>query len=240
MPRATKKKGKAAKKAKLTKLTKKAPRPVAKAKAQARGKAKPKAKAKATAKAAPKHEARAKPKATPKSRATDLESHPGYALLVSKLKPGRHAGGTLFITKPGAHDVEMGRWLMGKTDGRRSLGRTAFGDIVFFRDLRERASALGVPGADKAGDVAIVDIHRKQMTMIAESAEGLLRVLDDDAWQRAFLRADMYREARARLGDYADDECFCFKLALALGGSEDASSVQRARWDVHQDILIQT
>lgn len=215
--------------------------------------AKPKAKAKKTAKvkAKPKPKpvvkskkkavvAKAKPKTAEKPKRSGIDAHPGYALLSSKLKPGRHAGGLLFVTPFGAHDDEMGPWLMGKTDGRRAIGRTAFGDIVVFRDLSARAKELGMSDPHTACDVAMIDIHYKRMTMLADSAKSFLESLDRPEWQKAFLRADLYKQAKKRLGDYGDDECFCFVLALAFGGSEDAASVQRANWRVHQDILRQT
>jgi len=213
---------------------KKAPKPVARAKA-------PPAKKVAT-KAARPVKAAAKPAAKPAKggKAAGVDNHPAYKRLVERLKPGRHAGGMLLITVPGAHDAQMAAWLMGRTDGRRSLGRTAFGDIVVFRDLSARARELGLPGAESACDVAIVDVHHKKMTMLAESVDELLDRMNHVDWQRAFLRRDMYLEARKRIGDYSDDECFGFALALALGGSEDAGSVRRFNWPVHQDILLQT
>ena len=178
-------------------------------------------------------------KKVPAKKAHSLDDHPEFARLIAKLKPGRHAGGMLLVTAPGAHDDEMGPWLNGNTDGRRSIGRTAFGNIVVFRDLRSRAEELDLDGAATACDVSIIDIHYKRMVMIAETVDGLLASLDDRAWQDEHLRGNMYREVKARVGDYADDECLCFVPALAFGGSDDATSVERANWLVHQALLIQ-
>jgi hypothetical protein len=182
----------------------------------------------------------AKKKAASTKKVSGLDGHPGYVLLASKLKPGRYAGGMLLVTEFGAHDEQMSPWLLGRIEGRRAIGRTAFGDLVIFRDLRARAKELGLPDADKAGDIALIDVHYKRMTMVAESAEALLESLDRPDWQKAYLRADLYRKAKKRLGDYGEDECFFFVPALALGGSEDAASVDRGNWLVHQDILFQT
>jgi hypothetical protein len=179
--------------------------------------------------------AKTKPK-----RTRTIDGHPGFALLTSKLRPGRHAKGMALITEPGALDEEMTAWLMGNTDGRRSIGRTAFGDILVFRDLRARAKELGMPDADRACDVAMIDIHYKRMSMLGPSVGDFLESLDDPKWQRAFLRAELYAKAKKRLGDYRDDECFYFVPALALGGSEDAKSVERGKWLVHQALLLQT
>lgn len=215
------------------------PAPVKKVAAKAKKGAKPVAKsAKPVAKAA--KPAKPAPPAKKKAAGGGLDDHPAYQRLVEKLKPGRHAGGMLLITEPGAFDRQMAAWLMGRTDGRRSLGRTAFGDIVVFRDLRARAKELGLPGAEAACDVAMVDVHHKRMTMLAESVDELLDRMNHVDWQRAFLRRDMYLEARKRIGDYGDDECYGFALALAMGGSEDAQSVRRFNWPVHLEILLQT
>ena len=165
--------------------------------------------------------------------------HPHFAQLTKALPPGRHADGLLLVTKPGALDAEMAGWLMGQTAGRRSIGRTAFGDIVVFRDLRERARQAGLPDADTACDIAMVDIHDKQMAVLGDSVAAFLAAIDRHDWQEAFLRRSLYRDAKARIGNYTDDECFCFVPALALGGSGDAESVERANWRVHQDILRQ-
>ncbi|HEY4175259.1 MAG TPA: T6SS immunity protein Tdi1 domain-containing protein [Kofleriaceae bacterium] len=193
----------------------------------------------APAKKAPAKKAPAK-KANARPTSFALESHPAYIALTSKLTPGRHADGALLVTEPGADDDVMAPWLMGNVDGRRSLGRTAFGDIVIFRDLRARAHELGMADADKACDISMVDIHYKRMAMLASDPEQFISSLDDREWQDAFLRGELYRTAKDRIGDYTDDECFYFVPALALGGSDSADSVDRGNWRVHQSILLQT
>jgi hypothetical protein len=201
---------------------------------------------------APKHKTAAKPmtkKAIPKVKATRATAtgtrrkarvaHPKLDLLLGKLRPGRYANGTLIITQPDAHLPEMRRWLMGNVDGRVALGRTAFGDIVVFRDLRERAADQGFPGAEDACDVALIDLNYKRMTVLAHSVEEFQQQLGNAKFQKAFLRRSLYDKVKARLGDFADDEAYSFVPALALGGKEDAASVQRAKWGVYQDLLFQ-
>jgi hypothetical protein len=218
-----------------------------KRKALARPKKKPALKAKSPARAkprpAPKKKKASAPKAKPraaKARAA-APPHPKLAALLEKLRPGRHAAGTVLITKPDAHHDEMSQWLMGNVAGRVALGRTAFGDIVVFRDLRANAAAQGLKGtaAAEACDVALIDLNLKKMTVLAWSIEELLQRLDDGQFQEAFLRRTLYDQVKARLGDYADDEAYTFVPALALGGSEAAESVQRGNWRVYQEILFQ-
>jgi hypothetical protein len=202
------------------------------------------------AKAAPR--AAVKPKSAPKARAVKaapkpkrraplaVDSHPSYQRLIETLKPGRYARGLVFITEPGTLDEEMTDWLMGHVDGRRSLGRTAFGEILVFRDLRARASELGVGDPDRESDVALIDIHYKKMRVLSQDVEGFLDALEDPEFQSTYLRKELYEAVRAKVGPPSEGECYGFVPALALGGSEEVGSVQRLDWKVHQAILIQT
>lgn len=166
--------------------------------------------------------------------------HPELAGLLAKLPPGRYAGGLLMVSTPGAIDDAMGDWLLGKVAGRLSLGRSVFGDILMFRDLRARARETGTGDPETECDVALIDIHYKKMDVLAYSVPELFELLDDEAFQETFLRKHLVNIVRPRLGDPNDDECYAFLPALALGGSEDPASVRRLNWFVQQAILIQT
>lgn len=165
--------------------------------------------------------------------------HPKLTWLLSTLKPGRHAGGLLQFSQPGTHAAQLSPWLMGRTEGRTSIGRTAFGELLVFRDLRNHATDLGMEDAESACDVTAIDIHFKRMKVLATSAEEFVESLDDPEWQKAFLRQPIYEAAKARIGDWDQHECFAFVPALALGGSEQAASVERMDWSVHQSLLLQ-
>ncbi len=165
--------------------------------------------------------------------------HPKLTWLLENLKPGRYAGGLLQFSAPGTHADELGPWLMGRTDGRTSIGRTAFGELLIFRDLRDHATSLGMEDAATACDVAAIDIHFKRMKILATSAEEFVELLDDAEWQKAFLRKKLYLAAKVRVGDWDRHECFGFVPALALGGSEQAASVERVDWRVYQALLLQ-
>lgn len=184
--------------------------------------------------------AKARPAARRTTTSSRLENHPSFVSLTKRLKPGSYAGGLLIITAPGALDDAMHDWLMGNVAGRRSIGRTAFGELLVFRDLRERARELGVDDSEREADVALVDVHFKKMTVLGNSIEAFLDSLDDADFQEAFLRRSMFDEVKRRLGPCAPNECYGFVPALSLGGSEEAASVQRVDWRVHQAILLQT
>ena len=49
----------------------------------------------------------------------------------------------------------------------------------------------------------------------------------------------LYLAAKVRVGDWDRHECFGFVPALALGGSEQAASVERVDWRVYQALLLQ-
>lgn len=181
----------------------------------------------------------AKQTRAPRRKRVRSSPHPKLQWLLRKLRPGRYAGGTLVITEPGAHHDEMRQWLMGKVDGRTALGRTAFGDIVVFRDLRARAAAQGLRNAETACDVAVIDLNLKTMIVLAESAEALIEQLDQRKFQNVFLRRKLYDRVKMLHGELGDDETYAFVPALALGGSEDETQVQRQNWSVYQQLLFQ-
>lgn len=182
----------------------------------------------------------AQPPPPPPDSLLERGVHPKLTWLLGRLAPGRYAGGLLQFSLPGTHAAELADWLMGLTEGRTSVGRTAFGELLVFRDLRAHAASLGVADAESACDVSAVDIHFKRMNVLATSAEEFVALLDDREFQKAFLRQPIYADAQARLGDWGVDECFGFVPALALGGREDAASVQRMDWRVHQSLLLQS
>ena len=106
---------------------------------------KKKASASKPKKRAPKPNTRAPKRTTARPTGVDtIESHPGYRRLLERLTPGPAANGLLFFTKPGALDDEMSDWLLGNVQGRRSLGRTAFGELIIFRDVHPLRELPGV------------------------------------------------------------------------------------------------
>lgn len=89
-----------------------------------------------------------RPPPPPPDALTERPMHPKLSWLIQALPPGRYAGGLLQISPPGAHARELEPWLMGRTAGRTSIGRTAFGELLVFRDLRDHAASLGMEDAD--------------------------------------------------------------------------------------------
>lgn len=228
-------------KKKVTK-SKKAAAPKKKAAAPKKKVAAPKKKVAASTRKVAAPEKKAKltlPPPPPPDALLERPVHPKLTWLIQHLPAGRYAGGLLQISPPGTHARELEPWLMGRTAGRTSIGRTAFGELLVFRDLREHAASLGMEDAELACDVAAIDIHFKRMKVLSTSAEEFVQLLDDVEWQNAFLRKPLFDAVKERLGEWGADECYCFVPALALGGSEEAPSVERVNWNVHQALLLQ-
>lgn len=173
-----------------------------------------------------------------KDRLKSTKAHPKLAILLKALPPGRYADGTLLVTRPDALHKEMRLWLSGKDEGRVALGRTAFGDLVVFRDLRKRATEEGLENTEEACDIILVDINRKEAIILAWSVEEFLEILDKWQFQQDFLRKRLFDKCKAQLGDYKDDEVYAFSPPLPRGGSARVDSVKISRWHEYQELLF--
>jgi hypothetical protein len=176
-------------------------------------------------------------KAKTKGRLKSTKAHPKLSILLAALPPGRYAGGTLLITRPDALHKEMRLWLSGNDEGRVALGRTAFGDLLVFRDLRKRAAEEGQANAAQACDIVLVDLNRKEAIILAWSVEEFLIEMDKWQFQQDFLRKRLYDRCKARFGDIENDEVYAFVPALAMGGTARLSSVKLAPWHEYQELL---
>ncbi len=84
-------------------------------------------------KSAPKKSGPKVPPPPPPDALLERGVHPKLTWLLANLAPGRHADGMIQFALPGAHAAELEPWLMGRTEGRTSIGRTAFGELLVFR-----------------------------------------------------------------------------------------------------------
>jgi hypothetical protein len=154
---------------------------------------------------------------------------------------GAFADGFLQFAAPEVFDDTLAEWLGGFTPSRTPFARTALGDLLYIRDLRERASALGMEGdaAEQAHDVSVLTVRYKATDVVEYSFGAFTRSLSKPGFLADVLRKDLYDGAVGRLGRPDPDEIFVFVPALALGGSEDAASLERAKADVALSILFQ-
>ncbi len=152
---------------------------------------------------------------------------------------GRFGDGFLVLEDPRKLDETLALWLGSFDPSRVPIGRTALGDLVYFRDLRARAEALGLPNAESACDLSFIDVRYKRTGLLAMSLEDIPGALGDPELLKTALRKDLFDDALWRLGAPEIDELYGFVPALALGGNEDSDSLHRVRAREHWDILFQ-
>jgi hypothetical protein len=154
---------------------------------------------------------------------------------------GAVGDGFLHFVDPASLVDTCDEWLGGPNPTRIPLGRTGLGDLIYFRDLRERARALGMTGEEAATacDVNAVNVRYKRVSVLATSIGEFIERLDDPAWLTDALDKTLFDRAVARLGPLGDDEIFGFVPALGLGGSDDPENLEKVGRDVHLAILFQ-
>lgn len=150
--------------------------------------------------------------------------------------------GLLQIVDPVTLSDGLALLLGGSSHKRFPLVRTAFGEIFYYRDMREEARALAMSGANpgELGDISNVDVHHGEVGVTSLDVEEFFNsALCDPENVEGYLRKSLVERAREMLGPLAPSECFGFVPALALGGYEDIGSVQKMDMYVHWSILRQ-
>ena len=150
--------------------------------------------------------------------------------------------GLLHVVDPATLVNGLTTWLGGPDTSRTAIARTAFGDIFYHRDLREQARAMGMSGTQpgELGDVSYVDVHFREVGIASLEVEDFFNnMLCDPEIVQGSLRKDLVGFAREVHGPLANHECFAFVPALALGGCEDPTCVQKVDMHVHWSILRQ-
>jgi len=149
--------------------------------------------------------------------------------------------GVLTLVDPATLDAVLAEWLGGSDPTRIPIGYTGLGNLVYFRDLRQRAADLGLPSAqvEAACDFSMVDVHYKNAGMLATSASAMLAQLDDPRWVGEVLQADTIASAAERLGPLGPREFFGYVPALALGGTESPDALAKQQADAHWAMLLQ-
>ncbi|MEY9860946.1 hypothetical protein ABH935_006584 [Catenulispora sp. GAS73] len=155
---------------------------------------------------------------------------------------GDFADGFLQFLAPEALDDSLAEWLGGFQPSRVPFARTALGDLLYIRDLRERAAALGLDAdeVESAYDVSVVDVRYKKVSVLAFSFAEFTEGVSDPEFLEEELRKDLYDAAVTRLGRPGADEIFTFVPVLSCGGSEDPANLERGQADVALSILYQS
>ena len=168
-------------------------------------------------------------------------AHPSLIAFWRKVGFGSFGNGFLVFFNPHDYESVLARWLQRDQPDPSLIpfARTAFGDIIYFRDLREKAKQHGLPADWKnASDVVFLSIHYHRTEMITWSmdeffATALQQFLKDN--EGSFYKLSSSLNTK-QLGK---GECYFFVPALALGGKVSKDSVKSGNCLVHQDILLQ-
>ncbi|MGJ4856660.1 GAD-like domain-containing protein [Labrys sp. KB_33_2] len=172
-----------------------------------------------------------------------LKEHVHPRLIEFWQRVGFGSFGNGFITFFDPRDAEtmLARWLLLQHPDptRVPIARTAFGDLIYFRDLRQRAAENGLPADWKTGsDVIFLSIHYRGSSAITWSVDDFFA---KDL--KGFLQENpkAFHQFYSTVGGQplAPGECFYFVPALALGGQATKKSVGRGDCLVHQEILLQ-
>jgi hypothetical protein len=151
---------------------------------------------------------------------------------------GSFAGGLLFRVDPAAWEENLADWLLGNTEGRYAIARSAFGDIFYYRDLGTHM----VDGrAMKVEDVSRIDPHRPEadVEVCAWSLDAFFeRYLCDAKVQAEALRKSLFEAAVKRLGRPTGNDGFYFAPALALGGRNAPEYVEKGDILEHLAFLV--
>lgn len=100
---------------------------------------------------------------------------------------------------------------------------TAFGDVITW---------------EKKAYVGIVKYNIQDCDIIIKSLKYFLKYLDDEYVYENF-DLDLYREAIAKYGQLAYDECFGFVPLLALGGFKDVDHMDKVKVLEHIYLMYQ-
>jgi hypothetical protein len=163
------------------------------------------------------------------------------AKALADLQTGPSSDGFLHVVTPEVLDGTLAEWLGGFQPSRTPFARTALGDMIYIRDLREKAQAMGLDPelARTAHDVSLIDVRFKRTKVLAMSFDDFVSDLADPAWLASELDKGLYDAAVERLGPPTFDEIYAFVPALGLGGAMDPDNLERQQADVALAILLQ-
>ena len=167
--------------------------------------------------------------------------HPRLIEFWEKVGFGSFGNGFITFFDPREAETMLARWLLLQQPDptRVPIARTAFGDLIYFRDLRQKAAENGLEANWKNGsDMVFLSIHYRGSSVITWSVDDFF---NKDL--KAFLQENprAFHELYSTVDEQppAPGECFYFVPALALGGEATKKSVGRGDCLVHQEILLQ-
>ncbi|MCL2716574.1 MAG: hypothetical protein FWD68_18920 [Alphaproteobacteria bacterium] len=167
-------------------------------------------------------------------------AHPTLIAFWREVGIGSFGNGFLVLLDPEEYQSALARWLPLKQPdpSRIPFARTAFGDLIYFRDLRQRARTQGLPGDwESASDVAFLSIHYRSNAVITHSMKGFF-AQDLNTFLKARKQSlyELFRTMNPQ--PLARNQCFYFVPALVLGGTAGKDSISSGNCLVHHEILL--
>ena len=141
---------------------------------------------------------------------------------------GNYGGGLLKIINPTDY-VDMVTLWLGEQEACFPILMTGFGTLFIYRRLSETAD-----------DICLLDVHyRRSGSFSVAFSDFFEHIIPSEAFAEQFLRTELFQEASAQHGSLAEDEIFFFAPALAWGGEESLSYIEKGNAVVHQHLLFE-
>lgn len=155
---------------------------------------------------------------------------------------GSFRDGFLHFFHPEEYAEALSQWLNAETvrPDRVPIARTAFGDLVYFRDLRDKAASLALPSATlaEASDISFLSVHHRQSEVFSYDVQSFFDEDLDRYLTSAMLpMLALYRKLRTARPRPSADACYFFEPALVMGGKADAAHIGSGDCLVHLEIL---
>jgi len=106
----------------------------------------------------------------------------------------------------------MQKWNSKKTDIPFAV--TAFGDILAWTG---------------DGYISMNRLIDNRSDIILSGAKFFFSVVTDKSFQREWFDIELHVEARKKIGEIKDDECYTFEPVPALGGSKELSNLKKGK-----------
>ena len=151
---------------------------------------------------------------------------------------GDYSEGLLRLINPDDYNNILYEWLNKKDMSRIPILITAFGEIFYYRDL-------GITFSDEGDEIHhedfnLLDVHFKNIEVCTWSSISFFEdYLCDENIIESMLRKSLFEQSVEKSGRLAENECFYFVPALALGGTESIECIAKGDMNVQLSILFQ-
>jgi hypothetical protein len=135
-----------------------------------------------------------------------------------------YARGLLWFVDPDELADPLKEWLTDEHQPAWAFARTAFGDLLFWHN-----------------DTAYyLHVLYDKIAELTDDLELLFEyTLCKDSYLDKVVDRNLFEKVLPRLGAPHFDECYAFEPAIALGGSGQANTVQKAKLREHLSVLAQ-